>query len=49
MPAEQCLFVDDHAVNLPAAAGIATVHVTNEDAAVAELEALLGVTTVLAA
>ncbi|MFF5766735.1 HAD family hydrolase [Streptomyces tanashiensis] len=50
LPAEQCIFVDDHAVNLPPAAdlGIATVHVTDEDAAVTELEALLGVTAVLA-
>ncbi len=50
LPAEQCVFVDDHAVNLPPAAdlGIATVHVTDEDEAVAELEALLGVTAVLA-
>ncbi|MFH9726922.1 HAD-IA family hydrolase [Streptomyces sp. NPDC017254] len=51
LPAEQCVFVDDHAVNLPPAAGlgIATVHVTDEGEAVAELEALLGVTAVLAA
>ncbi|MFC9699602.1 HAD-IA family hydrolase [Streptomyces sp. NPDC056943] len=50
LPAERCVFVDDHAVNLsPAAAlGISTVHVTDEGAAVAELEALLGVTAVLA-
>ncbi|MGW9302215.1 HAD-IA family hydrolase [Streptomyces cyaneofuscatus] len=46
VPAERCDFVDDHAVNLPPAAelGITTVHATDEDAAVAELEALLGVT-----
>ncbi|MFJ6015394.1 HAD-IA family hydrolase [Streptomyces sp. NPDC092952] len=51
LPAERCVFVDDHAVNLPPAAalGISTVHVTDEDAAVAELEALLGVTAVHAA
>ncbi|MFD4377776.1 HAD-IA family hydrolase [Streptomyces sp. NPDC058486] len=50
LPAEQCVFVDDHAVNLPPATdlGITTVHVTDEDAAVAELETLLGVTAVLA-
>ncbi|QCW78629.1 HAD family hydrolase [Streptomyces sp. S6] len=46
VPAEQCVFVDDHAVNLPPAAelGITTVHATDEDISVAELEALLGVT-----
>ncbi|MCP3759676.1 HAD-IA family hydrolase [Streptomyces sp. TBY4] len=51
LPAERCVFVDDHAVNLPPAAelGITTVHVTDEDEAVAELEALLGVSAVLAA
>ncbi|MFD4320798.1 HAD-IA family hydrolase [Streptomyces sp. NPDC058548] len=49
LPAERCVFVDDHEVNLPPAAelGITTVHVTDEDRAVAELEALLGVTAVL--
>ncbi|MBQ0830873.1 HAD-IA family hydrolase [Streptomyces tagetis] len=47
VPAERCVFVDDHAMNLPPAAelGITTVHATDEDTAVAELEALLGVTT----
>lgn len=51
LPGERCVFVDDHAVNPPPAAelGIATVHVTDEDTAVAELEALLGVTAVVAA
>ncbi|MEU5136757.1 HAD-IA family hydrolase [Streptomyces californicus] len=46
VPAERCVFVDDHAINLPPAAelGITTVHATDEDTAVAELEALLGVT-----
>ncbi|WP_274030765.1 HAD-IA family hydrolase [Streptomyces sp. MMBL 11-1] len=46
LPAERCVFVDDHAINLPPAAelGIATVHATDEDTAVAELEALLGLT-----
>ncbi|MFE5302005.1 HAD-IA family hydrolase [Streptomyces sp. NPDC056632] len=50
LPAERCVFVDDHEVNLPPAAelGITAVHVTDEDGAVAELEALLGVTAVLA-
>ncbi|MEV5604425.1 HAD-IA family hydrolase [Streptomyces sp. NPDC052299] len=49
LPAERCVFVDDHQVNLPPAAelGITTVHATDEDRAVAELEALLGVTAVL--
>ncbi|WP_435866547.1 HAD-IA family hydrolase [Streptomyces yangpuensis] len=51
LPAERCVFVDDHAVNLPPAAelGITTVHATGEQEAVAELEALLGVSAVLAA
>lgn len=46
LPAERCVFVDDHAVNLPPAAelGITTVHMTDEATAVAELETLLGVT-----
>ncbi|MDT9686352.1 HAD-IA family hydrolase [Streptomyces sp. TRM76323] len=49
LPAERCVFVDDREKNLPPAAelGITTVHVTDEDTAVAELEALLGVTAVL--
>ncbi|MFJ3818790.1 HAD-IA family hydrolase [Streptomyces sp. NPDC090056] len=49
LPAERCVFVDDHEVNLPPAAelGITTVHATDEDRAVAELEALLGVTAAL--
>ncbi|WP_411077573.1 HAD-IA family hydrolase [Streptomyces sp. cmx-10-25] len=49
LPAERRVFVDDHEVNLPPAAelGTTTVHVTDEDRAVAELEALLGVTAVL--
>lgn len=51
LPAERCVFVDDREKNLPPAAGlgITTVHVTDEDTAVAELEALLGVTAVLTA
>ncbi|MFB7836082.1 HAD-IA family hydrolase [Streptomyces sp. NPDC056056] len=46
----ECVFVDDHAVNLPPAAelGITTVHFQDEQAAVAQLEALLGVVAVLA-
>ncbi|WP_329453572.1 HAD-IA family hydrolase (plasmid) [Streptomyces sp. NBC_01724] len=50
LPAERCVFVDDHAVNLPPAAelGITTVHATGEDAAVAELEVLLKVSAALA-
>lgn len=49
LPAERCVFADDHEANLSPAAelGIATVHVTDEDTAVAALEALLGVTAVL--
>ncbi|MFF5718527.1 HAD-IA family hydrolase [Streptomyces buecherae] len=45
LPASQCVFVDDHAVNLPPAAalGITTVHATDEARTVAELEVLLGV------
>ncbi|OEV20483.1 haloacid dehalogenase [Streptomyces nanshensis] len=46
VPAERCVFVDDHAINLPPAAelGITTVHATAEDTAVTELEAILGMT-----
>ncbi|MBT1187934.1 HAD-IA family hydrolase [Streptomyces sp. CJ_13] len=41
---EECVFVDDHPVNLPPAAalGITTVLARDEDAAVAALESLLG-------
>ncbi|MET9470289.1 HAD-IA family hydrolase, partial [Streptomyces sp. NPDC006544] len=48
---EECVFVDDHPVNLPPAAalGITTVLATDEAAAVAELEAILGVSAVLTA
>lgn len=44
LPAEQCVFVDDHEANLSPAAelGIATVHVTDEDTAVAALGSDLG-------
>lgn len=43
--------MDDHAINLPPAAAldITTVHATDEDTAVAELEALLGVTATFTA
>lgn len=51
LPAEQCVFVDDQAVNLPPAAGlgIATVQAADESETVTELEALLGVTASLEA
>ncbi|AXU17532.1 HAD-IA family hydrolase (plasmid) [Streptomyces clavuligerus] len=44
LPPEACVFADDHAPNLaPAAAlGITTVHVTDEQTAVARLSSLLG-------
>ncbi|MFE6716065.1 HAD-IA family hydrolase [Streptomyces albidoflavus] len=44
LPAERCVFADDQARNLApaAAAGIATVHVTDEAVAVAELARQLG-------
>ncbi|MET9142829.1 MULTISPECIES: HAD-IA family hydrolase [unclassified Streptomyces] len=50
LPAERCVFADDHAVNLPPAAalGITTVHVTDEDTAVAELEAFLSLSSATA-
>ncbi|WP_198539353.1 HAD-IA family hydrolase [Streptomyces graminilatus] len=46
LPGTECVFVDDHPVNLPPAEalGITTVLATNEDTAVSELESLLGVT-----
>ncbi|GHD99438.1 hypothetical protein GCM10010339_10750 [Streptomyces alanosinicus] len=45
LPAQACVFVDDHPRNLPPAEalGITTVLATDEAATVAELEALLGV------
>lgn len=51
VPAERCVFVDDHAIDLPPAAAldITTVHATDEDTPVAELEALLGVTATFTA
>ncbi|MFK0017383.1 HAD-IA family hydrolase [Streptomyces sp. NPDC091027] len=47
---EECVFVDDHQVNLPPAQalGITTVLAAEEAAAVAELESLLGVSAELA-
>ncbi|WP_237518710.1 HAD-IA family hydrolase [Streptomyces sp. SID5910] len=49
LPAEACVFVDDHPRNLPPAEalGITTVLATEEAATVAELETLLGVSTAL--
>ncbi|MFI1740860.1 HAD-IA family hydrolase [Streptomyces sioyaensis] len=51
LPAQACVFVDDHPVNLPPAQalGITTVLATHEAATVAELEGLLGVSTALPA
>ncbi|MET7702634.1 HAD-IA family hydrolase [Streptomyces sp. NPDC005485] len=48
---QECVFVDDHPVNLPPAEalGISTVLATQEADTVAELERLLGVSAVLAA
>ncbi|MEU9415980.1 HAD-IA family hydrolase [Streptomyces sp. NPDC048272] len=45
----ECVFVDDHAVNLPPAEalGITTVHAQDEAAAVAQLEVLLGISAAL--
>ncbi|MEU8434142.1 HAD-IA family hydrolase [Streptomyces sp. NPDC029216] len=45
---EECVFADDHPVNLPPAAtlGITTVLAADENTAVAELEELLGVSAV---
>jgi putative hydrolase of the HAD superfamily len=44
LPAEDCVFVDDRAVNLPPAAalGIRTVHHTDAAVTVSRLDALLG-------
>lgn len=49
LPAQACVFVDDHPRNLPPAEalGITTVHATDEAETVAELEALLGVSAAL--
>ncbi|MBY8846264.1 HAD-IA family hydrolase [Streptomyces sp. SP2-10] len=49
LPAQACVFVDDHPRNLPPAEalGITTVLAADEAATVAELEALLGVSTAL--
>lgn len=44
LPGEDCVFVDDHAQNLPPATalGIRTIHHTDADVTVAQLDALLG-------
>ena len=49
LPAQACVFVDDHQRNLPPAEamGITTVFATHEAVAVAELEKLLGVSAAL--
>ncbi|MEU2718860.1 HAD-IA family hydrolase, partial [Streptomyces sp. NPDC007205] len=49
LPAQACVFVDEHLANLPPAEalGITTVLATDEAATVAELEALLGVRAAL--
>lgn len=49
LPGQACVFVDDHARNLPPAEalGITTVLAIDEAGTVAELEALLGVNTAL--
>ncbi|MFZ4293962.1 HAD-IA family hydrolase [Streptomyces cellulosae] len=49
LPAQACVFVDDHPRNLPPAEalGITTVLATDESTTVAELEALLGVSAAL--
>ncbi|WP_416484492.1 HAD-IA family hydrolase [Streptomyces sp. CL12] len=49
LPAQACVFVDDHPRNLPPAEalGITTVLARDEAATVAELEALLGVSATL--
>lgn len=49
LPAQACVFVDDHPRNLPPAEalGISTVLATDEAATVAELEVVLGVSAAL--
>jgi putative hydrolase of the HAD superfamily len=44
LPAEECAFVDDIAVNVEAARalGFAVVHFRDTDQAIAELDALIG-------
>ncbi|MDG4856711.1 HAD-IA family hydrolase [Streptomyces sp. T-3] len=51
LPGQECVFVDDHPVNLPPAEalGISTVLATHETDTVAELERLLGVSAIMAA
>jgi HAD superfamily hydrolase (TIGR01509 family) len=45
VPAADCIFVDDTAANLPAARdlGMATVHFTDAEAGVAEIDRMLGI------
>ena len=45
VPAQECVFADDTAANLPAASalGMATVHFTDEKAAITEISRLLGI------
>ena len=45
VPAQQCVFADDTAGNLPAASalGMATVHFTDANAAITEISRLLGI------
>jgi putative hydrolase of the HAD superfamily len=47
LPGEDCVFVDDHAVNLPPAEalGIRTIHHTDAAAPVSQLDALLDCAT----
>jgi putative hydrolase of the HAD superfamily len=47
LPGEDCVFVDDHAVNLPPAEalGIRTIHHTDAAATVEQLDVLLGCAT----
>ena len=45
VPAQECVFADDTAANLPAASalGMATVHFTDSNAAITEISRLLGI------
>ena len=45
VPPQECVFADDTAANLPAASalGMATVHVTDANAAITEISRLLGI------
>lgn len=51
LPPADCIFVDDHALNLPPAGalGITTVHAVSEASTVKLLEELLGVQATSAA